>query len=209
MRFEIRRETETDFRAVEEVTREAFWNLNSPGCEEHYLAHLLRNHPDFLPELDFVAVHGAEIVGNIMYSASRVEDVPTVTFGPLSVLPLYQGRGVGTALVEHTLALCRQMRLRAVLIYGDPAYYARFGFRPARAFDICTAANMYAAALQALELYPGALEGVHGRFFESDVFEVDVRAAAAFDRGFPRREKRETPSQRAFQKIAAMREPRR
>lgn len=111
MRFEIRRETEADFRAVEEVTREAFWNLNSPGCEEHYLAHLLRNHPDFLPELDFVAVHGAEIVGSIMYSASRVEDVPTVTFGPLSVLPLYQGRGVGTALVEHTLALCRQMRL--------------------------------------------------------------------------------------------------
>ena len=64
MRFEIRREAEEDFRAVEELTREAFWNLNSPGCEEHYLVHQLRAHEDFLPELDFVAAHGAEIAAS-------------------------------------------------------------------------------------------------------------------------------------------------
>lgn len=208
MRFDIRKETEPDFRAVEELTREAFWNLNTPGCEEHYLAHILRTHADFLPELDFVAVHGAEIIGNIMYTHSRVEDVPTVTFGPLSVLPVYQRQGVGSALVRHTLPLCREMGFRAVIIYGNPAYYGRFGFRAARDFDICTADDMYAAALQVLELYPGALDGVHGRFFESDAFETDVRAAEAFDKGFPRREKRETSTQRDFQKIAAMREPR-
>ena len=137
-----------------------------------------------------------------------MEDVPTVTFGPLSVLPVYQGQGVGSALVRHTLPLCREMGFRAVIIYGNPAYYGRFGFRAARDFDICTADNMYAAALQVLELYPGALDGVHGRFFESDAFETDVRAAEAFDKDFPRREKRETPTQRDFQKIAAMREPR-
>ena len=208
VRFDIRKETAPDFRAVEELTREAFWNLNTPGCEEHYLAHILRTHADFLPELDFVAVHGAEIIGNIMYTRSRVEDVPTVTFGPLSVLPVYQGQGVGSALVRHTLPLCREMGFRAVIIYGNPAYYGRFGFRAARDFDICTTDDMYAAALQVLELYPGALDGVHGRFFESDAFETDVRAAEAFDKGFPRREKRETSTQRDFQKIAAMREPR-
>ena len=208
MRFEIRREAEEDFRAVEELTREAFWNLNSPGCEEHYLVHQLRAHEDFLPELDHVAAHGAEIAASILYSRSRVEDVPTVTFGPLSVLPVYQRMGAGSALVRHTLALCREMGHRAVIIYGDPAYYRRFGFRPAEAFDICTADGMYAAALHVLELWPGSMEGVHGRFFESDAFETDVRAAEAFDKDFPRREKRETPTQRDFQKIAAMREPR-
>ena len=88
MRLEIRREAEEDFRAVEEVTREAFWNLHVPGCDEHYLVHSLREHKDFLPELDFVAVHGAEIVGSILYSRSRVEDVMTITFGPVSVLPV-------------------------------------------------------------------------------------------------------------------------
>ena len=209
MRLDLRPETEADFRAVEETTREAFWNIHAPGCLEHYLVHVLRDHADFLPDLSFVAAHGAEIVGSIFYSRSRVETTPTVTFGPLSVLPVYQRRGVGTALVEHTIALCREKGLRAVLIYGDPAYYARFGFRAAREFHICTADGMYAAALQALELYPGALSGVEGRFFESEAFEVDVRAADAFDRSFPRREKRETPTQRAFQRLAAMREPRR
>ena len=108
MRFDIRREAEEDFRAVEELTREAFWNLNSPGCEEHYLVHILRSHADFLPELDLVATHGAEIAASILYSRSRVEDVPTVTFGPLSVLPAYQRMGAGSALVRHTLSLCRE-----------------------------------------------------------------------------------------------------
>ena len=67
---------------------------------------------------------------------------------------------------------------------------------------------MYAAALLALELYPDALRGVHGRFYESPAFEVELYAAEAFDKGFPRRAKRETPTQRAFQKLAAMRRPR-
>ena len=74
---------------------------------------------------------------------------------------------------------------RAVIIYGDPAYYRRFGFRPAEEFDICTADGMYAAALQVLEMWPGSMEGVHGRFFESPAFEVDVLAAEAFDKSFP------------------------
>ena len=126
----------------------------------------------------------------------------------MSVLPVYQGRGVGTALVRHTLPLCREMGFRGVVIYGAPAYYARFGFQPAEAFDICSADGMYVAALQVLELYPGALRGVHGRFWESPVFEVDVHAAEEFDRGFPRRAKRETLTQREFQAIAAMRRPR-
>ena len=208
MRFDIRREAEEDFRAVEELTREAFWNLNSPGCEEHYLVHILRSHADFLPELDLVATHGAEIAASILYSRSRVEDVPTVTFGPLSVLPAYQRMGAGSALVRHTLSLCRERGERAIVIYGDPAYYARFGFRPAEEFDICTADGMYAAALQVLELWPDSMEGVHGRFFESPAFEVDVRAAEAFDKDFPRRPKRETPTQRHFQALAAMRRPR-
>lgn len=206
MNLQIRRTQKEDYRCVEEVTREAFWNLNAPGCSEHYLVHVLHEHEDLIPELDFVALHGAEIAGNILYSRSRVEEVPTVTFGPLSVLPVYQGRGVGSALVRHTLPLCREMGFAAVLIYGNPAYYARFGFVPARTFDIRTGDNMYAAALLALELYPGALERVHGRFFESGAFETDVRAVEAFDRDFPRREKRVTPTQRAFEQIALMRE---
>ena len=113
MKFEIRREIPEDYRAVEELTREAFWNLNAPGCTEHYLVHQLRAHADFLAELSCVAIHGAEIVGSIAYSRSRVEETPTVTFGPLSVLPVYQGRGVGASLV---------LPLGVSLWYGDGAF---------------------------------------------------------------------------------------
>ena len=50
----IRLETEKDYRAVEELTREAFWNVCKPGADEHYFVHQMRSHPDFIPELAFV-----------------------------------------------------------------------------------------------------------------------------------------------------------
>ncbi|MDY6957979.1 MAG: N-acetyltransferase, partial [Halobacteriota archaeon] len=100
MNINIRREEETDYRVVEEITREAFWNLNVPGCEEHYLVHCLRKHPDFIRELDYVAEIEGKVVGNIMYTKSFVVDedqdkIDTITFGPLSVLPEYQRKGIG------------------------------------------------------------------------------------------------------------------
>ncbi len=207
IRQEIRLEQPPDYRAVEELTREAFWNLHAPGCDEHYLAHVLRSHADFLPELDFVAAHGAEIVGNIMFTRSRVEDLPTITFGPISVLPVYQRMGIGSALIRHALAAAREMGHRAVLIFGDPAYYARFGFLPGKDFGIRTADDMYAAALQALELAPGSLDNVRGRFFESDAFEIDVKLSEKFDRQFSSKPRLALAAQAEFRRIADMREP--
>ena len=55
MNIIIRKEEKRDHHAVEELTREAFWNLYVPGCNEHLLAHKLRKHPDFIPELNFIA----------------------------------------------------------------------------------------------------------------------------------------------------------
>jgi predicted N-acetyltransferase YhbS len=103
----IRRENENDYRIVEKITREAFWNLNVPGCDEHYLVHILRNHPDFIPEMDYVAEVDNKIVGNIMYTKSYVVDesnnrLDTLTFGPLCVIPKYQRQGIGTSLINYT-----------------------------------------------------------------------------------------------------------
>jgi len=69
----IRLETEKDHRAVEELTREAFWNVYKPGADEHYFVHQMRNHPDFIPELAFVLEKDGEIVGNIMYTKAWLE----------------------------------------------------------------------------------------------------------------------------------------
>lgn len=70
----IRNEKKDDFRTVEEITREAFWNLYNPGCNEHYVVHRMREHEDFIPELDFVAETDGKIVGNIMYTKAKLTD---------------------------------------------------------------------------------------------------------------------------------------
>ena len=65
MKIQIRPETENDYFVNEQVTREAFWNLYVPGCNDQYLLHILRVHADYLPEFSFVAEYENKIIGNI------------------------------------------------------------------------------------------------------------------------------------------------
>lgn len=206
----LRYETPHDYRAVEELTREAFWNHNVPGCDEHYLLHIMRNLDSFIRELDFVAELDGSIVGNIVYTKSKIigdngECHDVITFGPISVTPEYQGYGVGRMLIEHTIGIAKEHGYRAVLIYGDPGYYSRFGFAEAEKYDIRTYDNMYAVPLQALELYQGALTDCSGRFIEDSVYEIDEKAARKFDRSFPAKEElKGLPSQERFNQLLNM-----
>ena len=74
MNIIIRNETSADYRAVEELTREAFWNVYKPGADEHYFVHMMRSHPDFIPELAFVLELEGRIIGSIMYTKAWLED---------------------------------------------------------------------------------------------------------------------------------------
>ena len=209
MEIIIRHERPEDVVAVETLTRLAFWNLHVPGCSEHLVARQLRASCDFLPELDFVAESDGRVVGNIIFSRSRVvgsnqENFETVTFGPVSVLPDCQRQGVGRALIEKGIERARAVGFSAVIIYGNPAYYRKYGFRPGKEFDIRTEGGKYAAALQVLPLVPGILNGVSGRFLESEAFETDEEFLDAFDRLFPPLEKLETPTQAEFMKTVSM-----
>lgn len=210
----LRYEQPSDYSAVEALTREAFWNRYAPGCNEHYLLHILRESDCFIPELDMVAEHRGKIVGNIVYSKAKIHcdngDVREVlTFGPVSVLPSYQRRGIGSLLIGHTKEIAGRMGYKAILIYGDPAYYARFGFLKAERYEIGSRDNRYADALQALELFPGALYGCAGRFAEDPVYDVDEAAAAEFDKQFEPKEKRGgLPSQERFREVASKQRPR-
>lgn len=108
MDINIINETPEDYREVEELNKKAFWNVNVPGCDEHYIAHILREHSDFIPELDLVLTLNGKIIANIMYTRAKLMDETgaekeIVTFGPLSVLPEYQRRGYGKKLLEHSL----------------------------------------------------------------------------------------------------------
>lgn len=210
----LRNEQTKDYRTVEELTREAFWNHHVPGCNEHYLLHIMRNTASFIKELDVVAEVDGRIVGNIVYTKATVIDDDNrshevLCFGPLSVLPAFQCKGIGRALIESTKITAKELGYKAILIYGDPEYYCKFGFIGAETFKIGTADNMYAPPLQALELVSGALSNIAGRFFEDAIYNVDEMAANEFDRGFvPKEQRDDLPSQMRFRHLISMRKPR-
>jgi len=212
--FVLRNETSADYKVVENITREAFWNHHGPGCDEHYLMHRIRTSPAFISTLDFVAELEGEVVGNIVYTKSKIIDDQgasheVITFGPISVLPSFQGRGIGGALIEHTKRLAREMGYKAILIYGDPEYYQKFGFVTAEHYDIRTPDDFYAYPLQACALYSGAMDGLAGRFYEDDVFNIDEGDAKAFDLTFtPKALEEGLPSQLRFRALVQMRKPR-
>jgi len=208
----IRLEEPADYREVEELTRNAFWDENVPGCDEHYLVHTLRKAEAFIPDLDFVAILEGNIVGNIMYAHTQVLDAngkahPVLTFGPLCVHPDKQNQGIGSMLVRHSLPIARSMGFTAVITYGDPDYYCRFRFRPGREFGIYTSDNTYSPALIVLELQEGALKGIKGAFEEGECYHLDEQKVAAFDATFPPREKGFKESQLKFQEYLAACEP--
>lgn len=210
----LRRERASDYRTVEELTREAFWNHYVPGCNEHYLVHMMRESESFIKELDIVATENEKLVGNIMYTKANIqcdngEIYPVTSFGPISVFPELQGQGIGTLLIEHTKKLARDLGYKAILIYGDPSYYSRFGFVPAETYKIGTSDNMYAAPLLAFELTEGALSDCSGRFFEDPIFDINEAKAKEFDKSFPYKELQDSsPSQERFLQLVKMRTPR-
>ncbi len=194
MEITLRKEIESDYRSVEEVTREAFWNLYVPGCCEHYLVHVMREHRDFLPEFDYVAVMDHQIVGNIMYTKSKTfdekeETIETITFGPVSVLPEYQRKGIGSALIQHTIQKAKEQAYKAVIIYGSPHNYCKHGFKSCKDYHLSTMEGKYPYALLVLELEAGAFNNHSWRYQESEVYNVDVGKAEEFDQLFQHKEK--------------------
>ena len=209
----LRRETVSDYRTVEELTREAFWNNHVPGCDEHYLLHIMRKADAFIPELDIVAEVNGKVVGNIVYTKAKIADDNggyhnVISFGPISVLPDFQGKGIGRILIEHTTTLAKELGYTAILICGDPDYYSRFGFVAAENYKIRTSDNMYAVPLQGLELYPGALSNISGCFLEDGIYEIDETVAKEFDKEFSTKELlSDLPTQIRFRQLVEMRTP--
>ena len=199
----IRRETAADYRAVEELHRNAFWNVHVPGCCEHYLAHVLRKHPDFIPELDLVYELDGKIAGNVMYTKSELleeggNSTGILTFGPIGVAPEYQRRGIGKALLEASFDIAAGLGYPAIAIFGDPDNYVARGFRSCKRYNVCLEGDVYPAALLVKELKPGFFDGRKLVFRESPAYEIQERDAEAFDAGFPPKEKAFRPSQETF-----------
>ena len=200
MNISIRLEEERDYRKVEHLTREAFWDLYRPGCCEHLIVHKIRKSPAFVKELDHVACQDGDVVGNIVYSKAKVvngenREFEVLCMGPLAVLPLFQSKGIGSLLMNRTIEKARELGFKAILIFGNPKYYQRFGFANAKKYGITTASGENFDAFMALELFEGALDGITGKYYEDHAFEIRDEELEAFEREFPYREKHVTETQ--------------
>lgn len=199
----IRNETPNDYKRVETITRKAFWNLYIPGCIEHYLVHVMRTHPDFLPQLDFVLEDDGQIIGNIMYTKAKLIDETgakktILTFGPVCILPEYQRKGYGKRLIAYSLEQAVALGYDVVVIFGNPDNYVSSGFKSCKRYNISLANGAYPSAMLVKQLKPGVLNGRKWVYQQSPVMEIDEQEAQRFDAELEPMEKKYQPSQEVF-----------
>ena len=129
----IRLEQPKDYREVENLTREAFWNVYRPGCTEHYVLNQYRTNPEFIPELDYVMEEDSMIIGHVMFSKAEItlDDgtlFPSWTFGPISIHPDYKRKGYGLKLLKYALEKAREMGVGFICMEGNIDFYKHAGF---------------------------------------------------------------------------------
>lgn len=201
--IKIRNERKSDYETVEKITREAFYNLYVPGCTEHYLVHIMREHEDFIPELDFVLELDGDVIGNVMYTKSKLTDESgnqkeILTFGPLCVLPEYQRMGYGKMLLEHSFEKAAEMGYDTIVIFGSPANYVSRGFQSCKKYQVSVEDGKYPAAMMVKELVPNVLAGKKWVYQDSPVMAVDEEEAQRYDDTLEKLEKKYQPSQDEF-----------
>lgn len=196
----IREEKLEDHHLVEAMTQRAFWNKHHLGCDEHYLVHKIRQHQDYIPELSRIALVDGKIVDAIFYTKSFVKDTnkehEVLTFGPLCVDPIWQGMGIGEALLTETAKLAKEKEYPGIIIFGEPDYYPRFGFRTCNHYGITTKDGKNFDAFMALELSKDTLKDISGKFHESPVFEdLPMEKVEEYNTLFPELQKIPFPDQ--------------
>ncbi len=203
MKMIIRNETEADYRAVETLIRESFWNVYRPGCLEHYVMHVLRDDSAFVKELDFVMELDGELIGQNMFMKTRIDaddgrTVDVLTMGPIGIAPAYKRKGFGKKLLDYSLAKAAEMGFGAVLFEGNIGFYGKSGFDYARNFGIRyhdLDADEDDSFFLCKELIPGYLDSVTGVYQTPAGYYVDPDDAEAFDASFPKKEKLKLPGQ--------------
>lgn len=201
--YTIRLEEKNDYRAVEKLVRESFWNIYKPGCSEHYVIHVLRNDPALIRELDFVMEQDGRIIGQniFMKTIIEVDDgsiVDVLTMGPIGIIPELKRQGYGKALLDYSLGKAAEMGYGAVLFEGNIDFYGKSGFDYAGKFGIRyhdLPEDADASFFLCKELIPGYLDGITGVYQTPQGYYVRDEDVEAFDKDFPPKEKLKLPGQ--------------
>ena len=199
----IRSEKKEEYREVENMVRESFWNVYRPGCLEHYVLNQLRDDPAFVKELDFVMEKGGRLIGQNMFMRANIKadggrDIPIMAMGPICITPELKRKGYGKILLDYSLEKAKELGCGAVCFEGNIDFYGKSGFTTADKFGIRyhgLPGGEDAPFFLCKELIPGYLDGITGEYAPPQGYFVDEAEAEAFDQEFPNKEKLKLPGQ--------------
>ena len=199
----IRLEKKEDYSAVENLVREAFWNVYRPGCSEHLVIHVLRDDPAFVRELDFVMEQNGRLIGQNIFMRTIIEaddgnEIPVLTMGPICVTPELKRRGYGRKLLDYSLKQAAALGFGAVLFEGNIGFYGKCGFDYASRFGIRyhdLPEDADSSFFLCRELSPGFLDDVTGVYQTPQGYYVSDEDVEEFDKGFPPKKKLKLPGQ--------------
>ena len=196
-------ERKEDYSAVENMVREAFWNVYRPGCLEHYVLNCLRNDKDFVSELDFVIEKAGGIIGQNIFVKANIKaddgrNIPILTMGPICITPKFKRKGYGKILLDYSIEKATELGFGAVCIEGNIDFYGKSGFTYASKYGIRyhgLPEDADASFFLCKELIPGYLNGVTGEYTTPTGYLIDEAEAEEFDKQFPYKEKLKLPGQ--------------
>lgn len=202
-RCTIRREEERDQQAVDMLVRDSFWNVYRPGAFEHYLLHILRTHPDFVPELNLVLEMEGKIIGQSVCVRSHINaddgrTIPTLMLGPICIANEYKRQGFGSLLLRFVFARAQELGYGAMLFEGNIDFYGKSGCKEASFYGIRYPGipdGEDASFFLCRELCPGYLSGIIGEYASPEVYLISPEAVEAYDRSFPPKQKLRLPTQ--------------
>ena len=199
----IRLERKEDHAKVENLVREAFWNVYRPGCLEHYVLHQMRDAEDFVPELNFVLEKDDEIIGQNVFVKAKItaddgREIPIMTMGPICIAPEYKRQGYGKILLDYSLEKAAEFGAGALCFEGNIDFYGKSGFSFASEFGIRyhgLPEGEDASFFLCKEQIPGYLDGITGEYATPQIYFVDEAEADVFDQRFPDKKKLKLPGQ--------------
>ena len=201
--YTIRPERKEDYREVENLVRESFWNVYRPGCSEHYVIHVLRDDPAFVKELDFVMEKDGKLIGQNIFMKTTIEaddgkTIDVLTMGPIGIAPELKRKGYGKAILDYSLEKAAEMGFGAVLFEGNIGFYGNSGFDYASKFGIRyhdLPEDADSSFFLCKELIPGYLDGITGVYQTPKGYYVEDADVEEFDKDFPPKEKLKLPGQ--------------
>ncbi|UWY26293.1 N-acetyltransferase [Flavobacterium sp. TR2] len=174
MEITLRQENKNDFQSVFQLIEKAFEKEEYSDHKEQFLVERLRKSDAFIPELSIVAELDGKIVGYILFTKLKIKNdlnsFESLALAPVSVLPEFQGKGIGSKLILHGHEIAKDLGYKSVILLGHQDYYPRFGYELCEKYNIKMPFDVPAENCMVIALTEDGLKNVNGEVVYPSVF---------------------------------------